>query len=451
MLTRADLSKIQTDAISAIQSRLKLAVWSKPGSGKTVIALTAVEDMYLSRTLIVGTKRIVEHVWRQEAARWEHLQHVEMELLTGTPAQRERKLRESDKRYMLINYELLPWLLDTLKRDLSMFDAVIFDELSKMKAAGAKRFKKMRLPILQVPIRIGLTGTPRGNSMMGLWAQTYCTNGPVLGETFTHFKTRYFFPVDQRRVIWVPYADTEDRLRQKMKPYAYVTPPEAASPEAKVNPIPVGIPSAVRKMYDTLERDLTVDHKGVEVTAIEPAQMRNKLIQIASGAIYHGFDKEWLHIHDAKLDALDDMIDDLQGEQLLIFFRYRHELERIQSRISDVVGIDQVDAWLAGKNQNLCVHPASAAHGLNLHIGGASQACWFSLPESQELWEQGNRRLARTGQKKQAVSHVLYAVNTKEEKVAEGLRSHGRLQDLLMETVHDQDGDRIDTNPSGHI
>ena len=439
MLTRADMSTIQTDAIDAIQQRRKLAVWSKPGSGKTVIALTAVEEMFLERVLIVGTKRIVEHVWRQEAALWEHLQHLEMDLLTGTPKQREKTLRESNARYLLINYELLPWLLDLLKRDLSMFEGIIFDELSKMKAPASKRFKKMRIPILKVPVRIGLTGTPRGNSMMGLWSQTYCTHGPVLGETFTHFKTRYFFPVDQNRVIWIPYADTEDRLRNKMKPYAYVTPPEAASPEAKINLVPVGLPPVVKKLYEELERELTVDHSGVELTAIEPAQMRNKLLQISSGAVYHGLESEWVHVHDAKIDALGDLVDEMQGDQLLIFFRYRHELERIQKRIPDVVGIDKVDDWLNGKHCNLCVHPASAAHGLNLHVGGASQACWYSLPESQELWEQGNRRLARKGQKKQAISHVLFAVNTKEEKVADALKSHGRLQDLLLETVHGQD------------
>lgn len=446
MLKRSDLSDLQNDAIDAIQQRRKLAVWSKPGSGKTVMALTAVEDMFLERTLIIGTKRIVEHVWRQEAERWEHLCHLEMDLLTGTPAKRERTLKESTARYLLINYELIPWLMDTLSRDLSMFEGIIFDELSKMKAPGAKRFKKMRLALPQVPVRIGLTGTPRGNSMMGLWSQTYCTNGPVLGETFTQFKTRYFYPVDQRRVIWVPYANTEDKLRNKMKPYAYVTPPEAASPEAKVNLIPVGLPAKIRDMYEELQRELTVDWKGTEITAIEPAQMRNKLIQISSGAIYHGLEKEWVHVHDEKLDTLSDLIDELQGDQLLVFFRYRHELERIQKRIKDVVGIDKVDDWLVGKHQVLCVHPASAAHGLNLHIGGASQACWYSLPESQELWEQGNRRLARKGQKKQAISHVLFAVNTKEEQVADALKSHGRLQDLLMETVYGQDdhsGDEV--------
>lgn len=152
--------------------------------------------------------------------------------------------------------------------------------------------------------------------------------------------------------------------------------------------------------------------------------------------MYHGLEQEWVHAHDAKLEALEDLVSELQGDQLLVFYRYKHELERIQKRISDVVGIDQVDDWLAGKHQVLAVHPASAAHGLNLHIGGCCTAAWFSLPESQELWEQGNRRLARTGQKREVVSHVLFAVNTKEKQVAEALKSHGQLQDLLMETVH---------------
>ena len=437
MLKRRDLTKIQLDCILAMQARQKLAVWSKPGSGKTVMALTALEDMFPSRVLIVGSKRIIQHVWRQEARLWEHLQHITFEIIQGPPQKRRELLRGTETRYLLINYELLVWLLEELEGDLSDFDAIVFDELSKMGDPGSKRFKKLRKAILKVPYRIGLTGTPRGNSLMRIWAQTWCTSGAVLEKTFTQFKTRYFFPVDDKRVIWVPYADTESNLRKRLQPYAYATPPEAASKEARINTIPVEIPASARKIYETLENDLEVTIGTAEIVAIQPAQRRNKLIQIASGAVYHGHDGEWVAVHDAKITALKDFVEDMQGEQLLVFFRYKHELQRIQEQFKDVATIDQVDAWIAGGHQILAVHPASAAHGLNLHRGGCTTALWMSLPESQELWEQGNRRLARKGQRNEVVSHILFAVNTKEQQVADGLRSHGQLQDLLLEETYE--------------
>jgi hypothetical protein len=440
MLQRSDLTEIQTDAVAILQQRLTTALWSKPGSGKTVIALTAVHDMYPARCLILGTKRIIDLVWMQEAARWAHLQDATFEKITGTPQQREKKL-QSDARYWLINYELLPWLIEALAAlglDLSIFDVVIFDELTKMGSPSSQRFKKIRKHIHKIPVRFGPTGTPRGNSMLKLWSQTWCTAGNVLDPTFSQFRMRYFFPVDDKRLIWVPQTRTEKDLRERMKPHAYATPPAAASKEARINLIPVALTKPVRKLYDDLAIELEVEWGGETIRALSPDQLRNKQLQIISGAVYHGLNGEWVDVHSIKLDALADLVEELSGEQLLIFYRFKHEFERIKKYFGkDVRGIDDVDAWLRGDFPLLAIHPASGAHGLNLHVGGASQACWYTYPDSQELWEQGNRRLARTGQKKEAVSHIIYAVGTRDEQVASTLASHGNLQDLLLEEVHE--------------
>ena len=409
-------------------------LWAKPGSGKTAIALTAVDDMLPDKVLIVGTKRIIQHVWAAEAKQWEHLQHCTFAWLQSTPKQRLKVLQDSDATYLLINYELLPWLADELAGSPWPFDAVIFDELSKMKTPGAKRVKKLRKPIQQVPVRIGLTGTPRGNSMLGLWSQALMTSGPVLGRTFTEFRSRWFYPVDVERRIWKPLAHTEEGLTAEVKPYAYAMPLEEATPEARINLISVTLPKQARDAYTDLMTEHKAEIEGQEVKALFDGVMRNKLLQITSGAVYTNED-EYVVSHTAKIDALADLVEELEGEQAVIFFRYRHELERIREAFPDCCTIDELDEWLEQKHQLIAVHPASAAHGLNMHVGGCCTAIWMTLPDSQELWEQGNRRLARKGQKNQVVSHVIAAVGTVEDTVSRQLRDHGTKQNELIEGV----------------
>jgi hypothetical protein len=233
----------------------------------------------------------------------------------------------------------------------------------------------------------------------------------------------------------VPRPGAEKKIHKKLRPFAYATPIADAAPEAKLNFIPVMIPAAARKLYADLEKNLEITVRGELIQALEMGVMRGKLLQITSGAIYYGkgSDKDWVPIHDAKIDALAELVEELQGSQLLIMFRFKHEQERILKRFGRIcTDINGLDKWLSGSKQLLSVHPASAAHGLNLHEGGASDQCWFTLPDSQELWEQGNRRLARKGQTQEVVANVLTVQGTKEESIARDLKIHGNLQDALM-------------------
>jgi len=266
-----------------------------------------------------------------------------------------------------------------------------------------------------------------------VWSQLYCTNGPSITRTYTEFKQRWFTPVDDKRLIWIPRPDAEKEIRKAAKPYAYATPLETAAPEAKINVIPVKPPKKAMDEYRKLEKELEIEFDtGDVVRALTGGVMRGKLLQVSSGAVYVDDEQNYIEMHSAKLDALDDLIDELQGEQLLVFYRFKHELDRLQKR-HKVATIDEVDDWLKGKHQVVALHPASAAHGLNLHIGGCATAVWMTLPDSQELWEQGNRRLARKGQTKNVVSHILTVADTVEERIAKSLENHGNLQNLLME------------------
>lgn len=450
LLKRDDLSYEQEHAIDVLCKRRRASLWAKPGTGKTVVGATAVTDMFEGPTLVCATRRICELVWRQEFDRWEHLQHLETRLLTGssTPKVRERRLSEPADFY-LVNYELLPWLADLLKGTPWPFGSIVFDEISKMKWPGTRRFKKLRQPVLDIPVRIGLTGTPRGNAVLGLWGQGYMSAAmrtddpeePVqapFARTMGRFKGKWFTPVDEHRRVWRPLDSTvEPELHQMARPWAYAMPRASAAPEAKVVPVPVSVPAAVRKLYAKLEADLAVTIDGHEIEAPEAGTLRGKLLQLCSGAIYTDRERtHWARVHDAKLDALEEIVDEMQGAPLLALYRFRHELDRMRERLGDILTIDDTEAWLKNGG-TLAVHPASAAHGLNLHVGGADTLVWFTLPDSQELYEQGNRRLAREGQENEVRALVLAIQNTIEDSVARNLAAHGRLQDALLDAAAD--------------
>jgi len=446
LLKRADLSTEQNRAIDELVSRKRAQLWAKPGSGKTTVAATAVTDLFCGPTLVVATRRIVELVWQQEFTNWEHLQHLETRLLTGkySPAKRLKHLYE-DADFYLINYELLPWLADELSGDPWPFGSVIFDEVSKMKNPGTRRFKKVRKPILDIDVRFGLTGTPRGNSIMGLWGQSYVTcatpGKTPFAPTMAKFKGRWFYPVDSERRIWVPMSGTEQELQDRAAPFAYSMPRASAAKEARVVPVPVALPASVRRDLAAFEADLELQIGKHHIAAVEPSVNRGKRLQLCSGAIYIDDERNFVELHTAKLDALDDVIDEMQGDALLVFYRYRHELDRIKARHPDLKTIDDVDDWLKNGG-TLAVHPASAAHGLNLHVGGCSTSVWFTLPDEQELWEQGNRRLARTGQKNDVHALVLTTQGTIEEKIADSLARHGVLQDELIDSAEQRESEK---------
>jgi hypothetical protein len=438
LLRRDDLSTAQERAVYEIKTRRRLSLWAKPGTGKTVVAATGVTELFEGPTLVTATKRIAELTWRQEFDRWEHLQHLEAVLLFGSPKVRERLLASTADFY-LINYELLPWLADTLAPGPWPFSSIIFDEVSKLKWPGTRRFKKIRKAVLDIPVRVGLTGTPRGNAILGMWGQTYVTTATreetPLAPTMGRYKARWFHSVDKDRRVWRPNSGAEEEIHSLMPAYAFAMPRETAAPEAKVVPVPIKISAATRRLYEQLANDLAVEIDGHLIEAVEQSVNRQARLQFCSGAIYVNPDRtDWVVTHDAKIEALCDIVDDMQGEPLLVFYRFRHELARMQDAIPGIKTVDQADDWIENGGV-IAMHPEAGAHGLNLHVGGCSTQVWTTLPDSQELWEQGNRRLARKGQTEEVRALVLAIQNTVEDNVARSLAMHGRMQDKLIDAA----------------
>ena len=389
------------------------------GYGKTATTLTALVDNDQWPVLVVAPQRVAKNVWHKEAAEWEHTSNLVVTPLVGSPSSRRRLLSERLSHVETVSYENLLWLSETVCLN-SRYRCVVFDELSKMKDAGTKRFRRLRSGgkgLMEIPFRVGLTGTPVGNHLLDLWGESYMTVGEkALGPTFSGYRDRYFSS-DYMGFKWTPREGAEREIQERLRPFALsIGPqPEVKVPGIHVNVVQVDLPARVVEMGKELETQLwTSLANGQELEALSKGTAAMKLRQLASGAAYT-HDDVWEAVHDEKLDALDEALDELQGEPALVCYWFKHELERIQARLTarkrtfNTPSPAGIERWNARKLDVLLVHPQSAGHGLNLQAGGHN-IIWYTLPWSGELWKQTNGRLARVGQKSALVNaHVLLA------------------------------------------
>ena len=172
-----------------------------------------------------------------------------------------------------------------------------------------------------------------------------------------------------------------------------------------------------------------------EIDAINAAALSSKLLQMANGAVYND-DKESIHIHDRKLDALEDLIEGANGKPVLIAYWFKHDLTRIKERfdVREIKTGKDITDWNEGQIPIAIIHPASAGHGLNLQLGG-STLIWFSLTWSLELYQQTNARLYRQGQKDTVVIHHIVSEGTIDEDVMKALNAKEKMQDALIDSV----------------
>lgn len=433
----------QSGATAEVVARRQIAVLLEPGLGKTVITLSALAQARALPALVVAPASIVRSVWPREASAWKHLSKLRVVPLVGTPAVRAARLAQPADVYV-VSYELLPWLTRTVEP--SRFKAIVFDELSKMKAPGTQRFKSMRKWSAPIPFRVGLTGTPVGNHLLDLWGEMYMVAGEKpLGPNFYGYRARYFYPAAIVRNIpvnWTPFEHSERKIHEAVKPWTYVLPPqrEVTIPPVRVNEIPVEMPAEISAQAKELTAKLhTQLADGVELEAIARSTLAVKLRQFASGAVYTDTkEHRWTELHDAKLSALRDLAEELQGEPLLVFYWYNHELSRLKRNFPEAVAFDGspalIDRWNGRKIEMLLCHPQSAAHGLNLQHGGHN-ICWFALPWSWELWKQGNGREARTGQKAPWVNAHVLLCGEADALVLSALNRKGDTERNLLEGV----------------
>lgn len=434
----------QTYATNFILEHPVAAVLLEMGLGKSVITLTAIYELMLNRfevqkVLVIAPLRVARDTWPAEIEKWEHLEGLTYSVAIGTEAERLAALKRPAHLY-LINRENVDWLITKSGVPFD-FDMVVIDELSSFKSHTAKRFKSLLKVRPMVKRMVGLTGTPSSNGLMDLWAEFRVLDmGQRLGRYITHYRNNFFVP-DKRNQQMVfsykPRPGAEDAIYRlisditiSMKSADFLK-----MPECIINEVPVSFSEKEWSVYQALKEDMVVDLKDEEIDAVNAAALSGKLLQMANGAVYNE-EKEVIHIHDRKLDALEDLIEGANGKPVLVAYWYNHDLQRIKNRFSvrEIKTSQDIKDWNNGEIPVAVIHPASAGHGLNIQFGG-STIIWFGLTWSLELYQQTNARLWRQGQNDTVVIHHIIAKDTIDEDVMKALRKKEKIQSALIDSV----------------
>jgi SNF2 family DNA or RNA helicase len=325
------------------------------------------------------------------------------------------------------------------------FDMIVIDELSSFKSWQAKRFKALMKVRPRVKRIVGLTGTPSTNGLMDLWAEFKLLDmGKRLGRFITHYRDEFFLP-DKRNAQQVftykPKPGAEDEIYRRISDItiSMKSTDHLKMPELVENVVGVTLSSDERDKYDEMRKEMVVALKDIEIDAVNAASLSNKLCQMANGAIYDE-NHDVHHIHDRKLDALEDLIEGANGKPVMVAYWFRHDLERIKKRfaVREIRTSADMADWNAGKIPVAVVHPASAGHGLNLQSGG-NTLVWFGLTWSLELYQQTNARLWRQGQQSETVViHHIMAKDTIDESILNALRKKDKTQSALIDAVKAQ-------------
>lgn len=441
----------QRYAIERILQDNSLGLFLDMGLGKTVITLTAINDLKfnrwaVSRCLVVAPKKVAEATWSHEAEKWDHLRHLKIVPVLGSLKKRVQALHTPGDIWV-INRENVPWLVEYFRNNWP-FDMVVLDESSSFKNPQSKRFKAMKLVMSRIARLVLLTGTPAPNGLEDLWAQIYLLDaGERLGRTISSYREA-FFTQDYARPgqmyrTYTPQQDAESRIQAaisdicvSMKSEDYLELPDYIE-----STVPVALDAKAKRAYDKLEKEMLLEVDTQLVTAQSAAVLNGKLLQLCSGAVYDSTG-EVVDIHDCKLEAFLETIEQLNGEHALVFYWFKHEADRLTKALAktDKVvrvyqGPEDEKAWNAGEVDILLAHPVSCGYGLNLQAGG-HHAIWFGYPNwALEIYQQANKRLHRQGQKHPVICHHLVVQGGMDEDVIAALHDKGDTQESLMQAL----------------
>jgi SNF2 family DNA or RNA helicase len=458
-------------AVKFLLTHASGALFLDPGLRKTSITLAAlkllIERKLVSKVLVIAPLRVCHLVWPYEKDKWTDFNSLKMVVLHGPD---KDELLKADADIFVINPEGLEWLLQVTKTktptgktrvavDMKRwkklgFDTLVIDELSKFKHSNTQRFKALKLVLHTFGRRWGLTGSPASNGLLDLFGQCYILDqGRTLGPYISHYRTTYFLP-GYDMFSWTLKEGADQLIYKRLKPLALRMAAEdyLTMPQVIENNIMVQLPENVRRIYDQLEDDLLTRIDNRLVTAATSGVATMKCRQVANGGIYLDQDvtalvklpkskREWADLHTEKVDAVEDLLDELQGSPLLVAYDFKHDLARLQARlkapyIGSGVSIKEskrLEAqWNDGKISVLLAHPQSIAHGLNLQ-GSCHHVCWHSMTWDFELYDQFIRRVRRSGQaQRQVFVHHVMAKNTVDGLMLAALKSKNKGQQALF-------------------
>ena len=435
----------QSFCIDYLLSHPAAGLFLKPGMGKTSTSLTAAERlMYdrfeVSKVLVIAPLRVAEDTWSRESEKWDHLRHLRISKVLGSEKERLAALSVKADVYC-INRENVPWLVKHYGLNWP-FEAVIVDESSSFRNPSAQRFKALRKVRPLIRYIWELTGTPRPRSLLDLWAQIYLLDrGERLGKTMTEYKNRYFTPGRRNGYVvyeWIPRPGAEAEIYAKISDICVSMEAKdyLALPELVTTPRVVPLSPEVRELYEQMEREAVLELPEDVIDAGSAAAVNGKLLQIAGGAVYDE-DHNVHELHAAKLDVLEDIMEEANGEPVLVAYWYKHERDRIMARFPQAVQLkdsETIAAWNRGEIPMLLVHPAGAGHGLNLQDGGHI-VVWFGPTYDGELNEQLIDRLYRQGQKETTSVIYLVAEGTVDLDAMASLEAKANGQEAMMKAI----------------
>lgn len=453
-MKRTDLHEYQNFCVEFLKEHPEAMLILEMGLGKSAVSLTAITDLMfdsfdVGKVLVIAPLRVAKTVWPEERENWEHASFLQMSVMVGSAKQREAALNTPADIYV-INRENVKWLTDYLDKHKIPwpFDMVVIDELSSFKNHQSQRWKALRKVRPKIKRIVGLTGTPAGNGLMDLWAETCLIDGGErLGRFIGRYREAYFRAAGMNPYTgvvfnYVPLPGAEEAIYSRisdisvsMKALDYLQMPE----QVMVNHY-VDMDENERAAYDSMKNELLVQMDEDTIDAANAAVLSGKLLQMANGAIYND-QKEMRVLHDKKLEMLGDLIEQANGQNVLVAYWFQHDHQRISEYLSnlgykprDLKTDADIADWNAGRIQVGLISPASAGHGLNIQKGGHI-LIWFSLVWSLEMYQQTNARLWRQGQKEVVTIHHILTRDTVDGDVLTALERKDTTQQNLISAV----------------
>lgn len=438
----------QRPAMDHLYEHKRGALWAPMGGGKTVVTATALDNLSLTDdvypALVLAPLRVAKTTWPDEYRKWAHLKHLRTSTITGDLRERKFGLYKKAEVFTA-NYEQIAWIISKCG-DKWPFRTVIADEVTRLKSfrlqQGAKRAQALSKVVFGPGTRfIGLTGTPSPNGLKDLWGQTYFYDqGARLGHSYTAFLERWFFKDYAGVVQPLPFAQTQ--IQERLKDIC-LTVEGLPVDKPLFNDIYVELPPAARAQYRDMEREMfaQIGEHGIE--AVNAGARTQKCSQMANGAAYYDDERNWTAVHDAKLEALDSVIEEANGAPVLVAYNFVSDLARLKARYPQGRAFDTnpqtIHDWNAGKIPILFGHPASMGHGLNLAEGG-NILVFFSLDWNLEYYLQviervGPLRQAQAGLKRPVHVHRILAKDTVDELKLERLEGKREVQDILLDAM----------------
>ena len=454
-MNESNLHEYQNVAIQHIFDKTHCGLFLEMGLGKTVSTLTAIkkliyEELDVLSVLVVAPKRVAENVWTSEIEKWDHLKCLRVSKIIGNPKQRRQAISVAADIYV-IGRDNLAWLCSQYGGSSLPFDMLVLDELSSFKNHKAVRFKALRQVQASFKRIVGLTGTPAPNGLLDLWAQIYLLDRGERLERFPGtYKARYFKSPNPYGSVYakhIPVEGASEKIYAKisdicmsMKAKDYLNLPDRID-----NVVDIHLDPVIMKKYEDFEEQQvleliakTEEEGDVEISAVNAAALGVKLLQFANGAVY---DEEgrYHEVHDLKIEATKDIIEENNGSPVLIAYSFKHDLDRLLKALKKYNPVqlktdEHIAKWNRGEIQVLIMHPASGGHGLNLQEGG-NTVVWFGQTRSLEFEQQFNARLHRQGQKNVVVINKLITKNTIDVSVMQAQQKKDQTQDALLEAV----------------